>query len=51
MPQPIALKSTEKSEKLIDQTGLTAYHTGFNPGQEFLFQVSSHLGIFNYAFL
>jgi len=46
MSQPIALQSHEKSEKPIDRTGLTAYYTGFNLGQEFLFQVSSHVGIF-----
>lgn len=47
----MALQSNEESEKTIDLTGLTAYCTGFNLGQEFLFQVSSHMGIVNYSFL
>lgn len=47
----MALQSKEELEKPIDLTGLTAYWTGFNVGQEFLFQVSSHMRVSNYSFL
>lgn len=51
MPLPIAWQSTEKSEKPFDSAGLTACNTDFNLRQEFLFQMSSYMGIFNYSFL
>lgn len=43
----MALPSKEELEKPIDLTGLTAYCTGFDVGQEFLFQVSSHMRVSN----